>query len=273
MGEIADLQQVDAVLPQLLRKTGAFVLNEFKHFDFGRIEYKGENDLFSYVDVTAEDILKKSCKEVIPNSGFITEESANENTQRDFIWVIDPVDGTTNFTHGLPIFCISLGLTYKSEMVRGYIYHPASDELFVAKKGEGAFLNGEKIQVSPKVDLKEALLSTRFPGIDVPGKEVYAQMLANIIGESHGVRRLGSAALEMAYVACGRLDGYFEFGLKPWDVAAASLLVQEAGGKVTDMEGGPNYFFGKQILVSNGPIHATLLGHLQSWVSNLKSVQ
>ena len=117
--------------------------------------------------------------------------------------MIDPVDGTTNFTHGLPFFCISHGLSYKGEVVRGDIYHPVVDELFVAKKGEGATLNGEKIQVSPKEDLQEALLSTRFPGIEVPGREVYAHMIASIIGESHGIRRLGSAALEMAYVACG----------------------------------------------------------------------
>ncbi|MEL6132716.1 MAG: inositol monophosphatase family protein, partial [Bacteroidota bacterium] len=173
--------------------------------------------------------------------------------------IIDPIDGTVNFMHGIPHFCISLALQKEGETIMGYIFQPVADEMFVAIKGKGAFLNGKPLSVSRQDQLKTAVLSTGFPYGTPAWKKDFLGMVMHIASQIQGIRRMGSAALDLAYVAAGRLDGFFEYRLNAWDVAAGALIVQEAGGNVTDFSGADNYVFGGELVASNGTIHERLL--------------
>ncbi len=249
----------DASLIALLRETGAFAAAEFARFDEKRVEFKAENDPFSYVDVEADRRLREGCERLIPNSGFITEELDNQAGSNAYRWIIDPIDGTSNFTHGIPHFCISLALQKHEETILGYVYQPVTGELFRAERGQGATLNGERIFRSERPEIGQAVVATGFPYAVEDWVQDYLRMIYAIMQRTHGLRRFGSAALDLAYVAAGRLDAFFEFNLKPWDVAAGSLIVQEAGGKVSDFRGGEHYLFGGEMLATNGYIHADLL--------------
>lgn len=250
-----DLSKIDLELQSLLRKTGKYVVEEFNHFAYNDVEYKGENDPFTYVDVTTEGILKKGCASMIPGCGFITEETAAEKGENDYTWIIDPIDGTVNFTHGIPHFCISIALTYKEEIVMGHIYHPVLDQMYVAIKGKGFKLDGEVKKVSQRKEFKQAVLGTGFPYAHHSWVPDYLGLVADLHQSSQGFRRFGSAALDLAYVACGRLDGYFEFQLNAWDIAAGALMVQEAGGKITDFAGGDRFLEKRGIISSNTYVH------------------
>ena len=249
----------DASLIALLRETGAFAAAEFARFDEKRVEFKAENDPFSYVDVEADRRLREGCERLIPNSGFITEELDNQAGSNAYRWIIDPIDGTSNFTHGIPHFCISLALQKHEETILGYVYQPVTGELFRAERGQGATLNGERIFRSERPEIGQAVVATGFPYAVEDWVQDYLRMIYAIMQRTHGLRRFGSAALDLAYVAAGRLDAFFEFNLKPWDVAAGSLIVQEAGGKVSDFRGGERYLFSGEMLATNGYIHADLL--------------
>ncbi|MEM7657816.1 MAG: inositol monophosphatase family protein [Bacteroidota bacterium] len=246
-------------LEALLRETGEFVAAEFQRFSYDQVQYKAENDPFTYVDVQAEVRLREGCEQLLPESGFINEEAEDRPSKNGYEWIIDPIDGTSNFTHGVPHFCISLALAYERELILGYVYQPITGMLFSAFKGEGAFCNGEPIQASQRKDLNLGLVGTGFPYANFPEREAYFRMLMAIKDRAHGLRRQGSAALDLAYVAWGRYDGFLEVNLKPYDVAAGILLVQEAGGQVSDFTGGDQYLFGRQIIVSNGFVHQDLL--------------
>lgn len=249
----------DADILSLLTETGTFVAEEFARFDERQVEYKAENDPFSFVDVEADQRLRAGCAEIIPGSGFINEELANQPGQNEYRWIIDPIDGTSNFTHGVPHFCISLALQRNEETILGYVYQPITQELFRAEKGQGATLNGDPISRSLREELGQALVATGFPYAVEDWVSDYLQSLLGIMQRTHGLRRFGSAALDLAYVAAGRLDVFLEFNLKPWDVAAGSLIVQEAGGQVSDFTGGDRYLFGGEMLATNGHIHQALL--------------
>ena len=246
-------------LEALIVETGNFILTEQKTFSADKIEYKGKNDMVSYVDKTAEKMLVKGCKTLIPNAGFINEESGESISESEYRWIIDPLDGTTNFIHDLPCFAISLALQYKEKTILGYVYHIPNREMFFAQKGKGATLNGEPIRVSAASQLSEALLATGFPYTQFGWIEEYMDMLKALMPRSHGLRRMGSAAIDLAYVACGRFGGFFEVKLSVWDVAAGALLVQEAGGTVTDFTGGDGYLFGREIVATNGKFHAEII--------------
>lgn len=253
--ESIDLDQIDQDLQTLLRKTGTYVVQEFKHFTYQDVEFKGDNDPFTYVDVTTEEILKKGCSALIPGSGFITEESAAEAGENAYTWIIDPIDGTVNFTHGIPHFCISIALQYQDEIVMGHIYQPVLDEMYVAHKGKGFKRNGKSIGVSQRKKLRQGVLGTGFPYAHHSWVDDYIKLVSELHQISHGFRRFGSAALDLAYVACGQLDGYFEFQLNAWDIAAGALMVEEAGGRVTDFGGGNGYMERKGIIASNAYVH------------------
>lgn len=244
-------------------QTGAFIRTERKSFSHAQSEIKGKNDLVSYVDRTAEQQLVDTCKALIPAAGFIREEGDNIVTDSPFRWVIDPLDGTTNFVFGLPVFSISLALQYESQSVIGMVYEVNQDELFCAITGQGATLNGKPMAVRDNHDLQQALVATGFPFRKFGHVEAYLKLLEHFMRHTRGIRRLGSAAVDLAYVACGRFDGYFESNLSPWDVAAGELLVREAGGSVTDYKGGDNHVFGKAICASNGHLHAEFLDLIQ----------
>jgi myo-inositol-1(or 4)-monophosphatase len=250
-------QIVDQVKP-LIRKVGHFILKERLSFNQERVEIKGRNDLVSYVDKTAEEMLVEGLKIVLPNAGFITEEATIQQRRGEYTWIIDPLDGTTNFVHGIPIFSISIGLLHQEELVGGLIYEINRDEIFWAVLNEGAWLNDQRICIASPSFLKESLISTGFPVQNFDFLDAYLKVISKIVQNSHGIRRGGSAATDLAYVACGRYDAFFEYNLNPWDVAAGILLVKEAGGLVTDFVGKDNALFGRQILAA-GKIHQELL--------------
>lgn len=231
-------------------------------------EYKGDVDLVTVADRTVEKLIRERLGEAFPAHGIYGEEGTRERLDAEFRWYVDPLDGTTNFAHGFPQFCVSLGLEQRSAgieaghdgtLVAAVIYDPMREELFTAERGRGARLNGKPMRVSRVPELAEALIATGFPSRkrhDSPNIHFYQEFTLR----SHGVRRAGSAALDLAYVAAGRLDAFWEFNLNPWDTAAGILLVEEAGGRVTNFAGGHFKLDSREILASNGLIHSELLG-------------
>ena len=243
----------------IIKAVGVFIRKEAISFDRSLIEKKGFNDLVSYVDKEAELRLVESLKYVLPEAGFITEEETLNIQEEEYNWIIDPLDGTTNFTHGLPVFAISVALQQHGETVMGIVYEINRDECFYAWKNGGAFLNGTRISVSETAALKDSLIATGFPYTDFGLTPDYLKVLGSFMGKSHGVRRLGSAAVDLAYVAAGRFEGFFEFNLNAWDVAAGVIIVREAGGEVSQFTAGGDPVFGREIVASNGAIHAEML--------------
>lgn len=223
------------------------------------ISYKGETDLVTEVDRECEELIVRLLREAFPEHDMLAEENSYVDRGASHRWVVDPLDGTTNYAHGFPWFCVSIALEVEREVRLGVIFHPMMDELFTVVKGEGAFLNGERIAVSRREPLKRALLATGFPYDRTRGNENNFDNFFNFQMGARAVRRAGAAALDLAYVAAGRLDGYWECKLKPWDVAAGQLLVLEAGGKVTDHAGNPHSIHDHRIVASNGLIHGEML--------------
>jgi len=254
-----DLEKLCPRVCETVRKTGAFIRNERKTFSLSKVEYKGLNDLVSYVDKTAERQLVEGLSQLLPSSGFITEEKTTTTRSEEYNWIIDPLDGTTNFVHGLPCFCVSVGLMLKDKLVLGVVYEINLDECFYAFEGGGAWLNGNKISVSSAKTLKESLLATGFPYSDYHRMKPYMQVFDHFMYNTHGLRRLGSAAADLVYVACGRFEGFYEYGLNAWDVAAGALIVKEAGGKVSDFSGGNDCIFGKEIIATNENVYDEFL--------------
>jgi myo-inositol-1(or 4)-monophosphatase len=244
---------------QVIAEVASFILHERHNFDPGKVEHKGPSDLVSYVDRKSEAMLRTAFEKILPGAGFIGEESGFHDDQAEWRWIVDPLDGTTNFVHNLPIYCISVGLQHYGETLFGVIHDVPHGEVFWALKGQGAYLGSRRIHVSEVGEIKDALLGTGFPIAKLDRSSAYMAAIQELLETCHGVRRLGSAAIDMAYVACGCLDGFFEIGLKPWDVAAGSLIVREAGGAVTSIEAGGDFLFGRQIAVSNGKIQQAML--------------
>lgn len=239
---------------EIARTVGEFMAEERKTFNDSKVETKGLHDLVSYVDKESEKRIIAELQKLLPESGFIAEEGTSDIRGERFNWVIDPLDGTTNFIQGVPIYAVSIGLLDGDELVLGVVYEVGRDECFYAWKNGGAYLNGEPIRVSKRSDIHDALLATGFPYNDFSKLDEYLELLKWTMTHARGVRRLGSAATDLAYVACGRFDAFWEYDLKPWDVAAGAVLVKEAGGVVTDYHGGENYLFGREIVASNGLI-------------------
>jgi myo-inositol-1(or 4)-monophosphatase len=231
-------------------------------------EYKGDADLVTEADRASEKLIVERLHTLFPDHGVYGEEGTRSNIEGEYRWYIDPLDGTTNFAHSFPVFCVSMGLERRSpstpasedgEVIAGIIYDPLRDELFTAEKGNGAYLNGAPIHVSAASELAEALVATGFPSRkrhDSPNIHFYQQFSLR----SHGVRRAGSAALDLAYTACGRLDAYWEFNLNPWDTSAGALLVTEAGGTMSGFDGSPFKLDSREILATNGLLREELLG-------------
>ncbi len=254
-----NLTYLDSQIQELLRQTGKYILNEFSHFPGNRVSYKGVGDPFTHVDVTTEEILKARCEQLVPEAGFIAEETAANAQPEGLVWIIDPIDGTVNFIHGIPHFCISIALVDQSEILMGHIYQPSTGDMWSAIKGEGAWYNGKTMQVSATTKLDEAIIATGFPYDKVPWPEAYLQTLFDFQLATHGVRRFGAAALDLAYVAMGRFEAFYEYNLKPWDVAAGALLIQEAGGQLSDFRGEKEFLFARQIVASNRALHSDVL--------------
>ena len=246
---------------QAAREAGAMLRERLHHVH--QIEYKGEINLVTEADRMSEDMIVSRIRKAFPDHDLQMEESSEINNGSPYRWIIDPLDGTTNYAHGYPVFCVSIALAFEGEVRLGVIYHPMMDELFVAEKGQGVTCNGAIMCVSETADSSKSLLATGFP-YDIPHTE--QDNIGNFIAMAkrvQAIRRAGAAALDLAYVAAGRFDGFWELKLAPWDLAAGCLMVTEAGGVLTNIDGGPFLLSSPHVLASNGKIHDGLLAILR----------
>ena len=243
----------------IVKLTGNFIRKEALQFDASKIEYKGLNDMVSYVDKTAEQKLVRNLEKLIPDAGFITEEKTISRAGKTYTWIIDPLDGTTNFIHGIPAYGISVALYEDGLPVVGVVYELNRGEMFYSYKGGDAFMNKKQIRVSTNPDLPSSLLATGFPYYQFEKQAQYLKLLEEMMQKSHGVRRIGAAAVDLVYTACGRFDAFFEYNLQQWDFAAGCFIVQQAGGEVFDFSGGNDYFVKREILATNGKLTAEML--------------
>ena len=253
----------------LTQEVGAFLRKEAATFDVSNIEYKGHHsNLVSYVDKEAEKALVSRLAEILPEAGFITEEETIHKHSETLNWVIDPLDGTTNFMHGLPVYAISIALVAGNAVLLGVVYDVSRDECFYAWKDGGAYCNGEALRISKATRLQDSLMATGFPYYDFAKSKQYLDIFNELMRKTHGLRRMGSAAIDVAYVACGRFEGFFEYNLNSWDIAGGIALIQEAGGIVSDFAGGPDYVFGRSLIAGcTAPLHAELLEIVKrNWV-------
>jgi len=248
-------------MQSIAREAGSLLMDYFhRHV---KIEYKGSADLVTIADRQSEALILDRIRRHFPGHDVMGEEGSRIETGSDYKWYVDPLDGTTNFAHGYPVFCVSLAVEHHGVRIAGVVYDPTRDELFSAEKGSGAQLNGQPIHVSSIARLTECLVATGFPSHkrhQNPNIYFYHQLTLR----SHGVRRAGSAALDLCSVAAGRFDGFWEFNLNPWDTAAGVLLVEEAGGRVTDFSGGPFQIASRETLASNGHVHDALVAEFQA---------
>jgi myo-inositol-1(or 4)-monophosphatase len=251
---------------KIAKETGSFIAAEANRIQSKDIEFKSRNNMVSYVDKEAEKKLCTALSALLPKAGFLTEEDTVENSTKKYTWVIDPLDGTTNYIHHIPVFSISIALMKKEEILLGVVYEINQNECFYAWKDGGAFLNGKSIKVCEERDFSHSLFAIGFPFSEKKKVDYQAEFIAYLIKNSRGIRRLGSAAVDLCYVACGRFDAFFEFDLNPWDVAAGSLILTEANGCVSDFSEGNNYIFGKEILASQKGIYEETLKQIQSFM-------
>jgi myo-inositol-1(or 4)-monophosphatase len=246
------------------RKAGRHIMKSMSNL--GRVDEKGRADLVTNVDRGSEDIIIGEIRKKHPDHAILAEESGENSSTGSFRWVIDPIDGTTNFVHGYPFFCVSIAVQKKGDTVAAVVFDPFHDEMFSAIQGRGAFLNQEEVYVSLTPDLSGSLLATGFPYRTGEQWHYNMSLFKEFYSRTHGVRRDGAAALDLCYVAAGRFDGFWEYDLNPWDVAAGLLIVQEAGGRTTDFLGKTSSIHDKQILATNGKIHQAMLEVIRSSV-------
>lgn len=245
-----DLHKITQEVVDCAKIVGEFIKTERKTFSYSQVEVKGLNDLVSYVDKTSEKLLVEKLALIFPKAGFIVEENTQSEI-KEYNWIVDPLDGTTNFIHGIPCYAISIALEFKGEIIIGVVHEVAQNECFWAYKGGGAYLNGNKILVSDRNSLSDSLIATGFPIYNFSRLENYINTLTFLMKNTHGIRRIGAAAADLCYLACGRVDAFFEYNLNPWDVAAGALIVKEAGGTVCDFKLQQNWLFGKEIVATN----------------------
>jgi myo-inositol-1(or 4)-monophosphatase len=254
---------------KIAQNAGDFIMQCRSDFSQENVEEKGLHNFVSYVDKQAEQQIIAALKELIPDSGFVAEEGTAQDIGESYRWIVDPLDGTTNFIHGIPVFSVSIALQENGKTILGVVHEPNLRETFSAALGHGAQLNGERIFVSNCNNPHRSLLATGFPYHDYALMGQYLALMNELMQATGGLRRLGSAAIDLAYVACGRLEGFYEYGLAPWDVAAGALLVTEAGGIVSDWSGGDNFLFGERILAASKEIHPIVLNIIGKHFDNL----
>jgi myo-inositol-1(or 4)-monophosphatase len=259
-----DLKKICEETVKIARETGNFV-KEYRLNNKPSVESKGRNDFVTQIDKASEKKLVEALGNLLPEAGFIAEENTSDKTGSVYNWIIDPIDGTTNFIHGLYPFAISIALKENEKIVVGVIYEMGMDECFYSWKNGPALLNGKEIQVSTNAKVSDSLIATGFPYTNYSLIGNFMETLDHFMKNSHGLRRLGSAAADLAYVACGRFDAFYEYNLKPWDVAAGAFLVQQAGGEVSDFTGEDNYLFGGEIVAANGQ----MFGEMQNVINKI----
>ncbi len=255
-----DLKHLCTEIESIAREAAEFIVNESAVFDIGSAESKGLNNFVTYVDKGSEQLLIEKLAPLIPEAGFIAEEGTTIKKGKKYNWVIDPLDGTTNFLHGVRPYAISIGLMENDDVIAGVVHEVGGNETFTAWKDGGAWLNGKRIHVSETTRLSDSLVATGFPYNLFDRLDPYMSLLTYLVKHSHGVRRLGSASIDLAYVAAGRFDLFFEYDLKHWDIAAGMLLVREAGGRFSDFSGRMEKLTGDETLASNALIFPEVLG-------------
>jgi myo-inositol-1(or 4)-monophosphatase len=236
---------------EIARKTGSFIREEGKKIKVSDIEFKGITSLVTYVDKTAEARIVAALKQLIPDSGFVAEEGTADSKNEKYTWIIDPLDGTTNFIHGIAPHSVSIALKENDKIVLGVVYEVKLDEMFYAWKDSSAYLNGSEIRVSLNSKSENALIATGFPYYDFDRVDDYIAAMKHLMKHTRGLRRLGSAAVDLSYVAAGRFDAFYEHALHAWDIAAGAFIIQQAGGKITDFNGGENWLFGGEIIAAS----------------------
>jgi myo-inositol-1(or 4)-monophosphatase len=254
-----NLEKICADAIEVAQAAASFIAGERKKFSLSEVVNKGQRDLVSYVDLNSEKIIVDGLRQILPEAGFLTEEKTIAEGNESFRWIIDPLDGTTNFIHGVPTFSVSIALQKDGELLMGIVYEVNLHECFFAWKNGGAYCNGNRIYTTNRQSVSESLIAVGFPYKKFEEEERFFSALKFLFNNSHGIRRLGSAAVDLAYVACGRFDGFFEYNLNAWDVAAGALIVEEAGGIVSDFSRGKNFLFGNQIIATNAAIYQELL--------------
>jgi myo-inositol-1(or 4)-monophosphatase len=259
------LEQVANKVIELSKQAGDFIRQERKTFNADKIEYKGLNDLVSYVDKTAEGLIVAGLEKILPEAGFITEEQTKNKLAERYNWIIDPLDGTTNFIHGLPVFSVSIALKEYDELVLGVVYEINQDECFYAWKGAPAYLNGKEIKVSKAPTISDSLIATGFPYYDFTKQPQYIELFTYLMKNCHGLRRLGSAAVDLAYTAAGRFDAYYEYNLNAWDAAAGIVIVKQAGGHVVNFKGGDEVLDTRELLATNGKLTEEMLAAIKEY--------
>jgi myo-inositol-1(or 4)-monophosphatase len=247
------------------KEAGDFIRQERKSFNADKIEYKGLTDMVSYVDKTAEQIIVKNLEKILPEAGFITEEKTRNQIGERYNWIIDPLDGTTNFIHGVPTYSVSIALKEYEELVFGVVYEINLDECFYAWKDAPAYLNGKEIKVSNNPTISTSLIATGFPYYDFEKQPAYISLFTELMKSCHGLRRLGSAAVDLAYTACGRFEAFYEYNLNPWDIAAGVVIVRQAGGQVINYKGSEEVMNTRELLATNGKITGEMLTIIQKY--------
>jgi myo-inositol-1(or 4)-monophosphatase len=250
-----DLKEICTKIELIAAEAATFIMKDYEGFDMDLKKTKGLHDFVSYVDLGAEKILVEKLGNLLPEAGFNVEEGTSEKKGSKYCWIVDPLDGTTNFLHKLHPFAISIALTEYDKPVAGVVFEAGGNETFSAWKDGGSWLNGRKIKVSSTPELSDSLIATGFPYKDFSRMENYLKCLEHFLRNSQGVRRMGSASVDLAYVACGRFEAFFEYGLNPWDIAAGTILIREAGGVVSDFSGNENNATGMEIIAANNLVY------------------
>ncbi|MFI3331368.1 MAG: inositol monophosphatase family protein [Rikenellaceae bacterium] len=254
-----DYSEICAAVKTVAKSAGDFIAEQRESFTFDKVEFKGKHNLVSYVDKGAEEIIVKALSEILPEAGFLTEEGTVESSDKPLRWVVDPLDGTTNFVHSLAPYCVSIALMDGAEVVVGVVYEITSCEMFYAWKGSDAYLNGKKIRCSSVDKLDNALVTTGFAYKIDDAMASFLKQIEYYQTYTDGIRRIGSAAAVMVYVACGRIDAFTQLNLCAWDVAAGALIAERAGAVVSDCKGGDDYIFGGQMVATNDKIYKEFL--------------
>lgn len=259
-------QRICTDMEEAASLTAEFILKESEGFDISLTENKGLNDFVSYVDKGSEKMLVEKLGALLPEAGFLGEEGTSAKKGEKYCWVVDPLDGTTNFVHGMHPYSVSIGLMEHDEVVAGVVYEVAGNEVFKAWKNGGAYLNGNHVRVSSAARLSDSLIATGFPYSDFGRLEKYMKSLTHFCMATHGIRRLGSASVDLAYVACGRFEAFYEYGLHPWDIAAGILLVREAGGRVSDFLGNEKNLTGDEIIAANSLVFPEFMENVSKFM-------
>lgn len=261
------LEAITLSVIDVAKQTGAFLLQELGKVSRGQIEEKSLNSLVSYVDRKAEEMIVDGLKKILPEAGFITEEETIAQSNNGLRWIIDPLDGTTNFLFGLPCFAVSIALERDGELLSGVVFEPNRDECFYAWKNGGAWCNEKVISCRKNNLLEQSLLATGFPYRDFSRMDQYLKLFSDLGRRCRGIRRWGAAAVDLAYVACGRYDGFYEYGLSSWDIAAGVLIINEAGGHVTDFKGGDQFLNNGEVVAGGTDFQVVLLKKIQFFMN------